>query len=57
MYLLKANADPNIKDIYENTALSIAVLQTNFLPMVKLLIKYGADPNFKTTETPLFLRM
>lgn len=47
--LLEAGADPNDRNVYEETALHQAC-RWNQLELVKLLLKYGADPNLRDSN-------
>ena len=47
--LLKAGADPNARNIADNTALNIAAF-VNSMPMVELWIRAGADPDQKSRD-------
>jgi ankyrin repeat protein len=44
--LLESGADPNIPDAQGNTPLTMAVIHV-YLELIKLLVKYGADVNWK----------
>lgn len=45
--LLRSGADPNKTTVFGTSPLSIASMQSKYLPMVKLLLSYGADPNMQ----------
>ena len=53
--ILASGADKNIRDDFGDTALHVAIFQSNLM-IVKLLLDYGFDPNAKATKngnTPL----
>lgn len=50
LLLLKAGADPNLKNKYGLNALIIAVLNNINVDMIKLLLDYGADINYSGPE-------
>ena len=53
--ILAAGTDKNVRNTFGDTALHVAMFQTN-LTVIKLLLDYGFDPNAKITKngfTPL----
>ena len=48
--LIESRADPNAKDQRGNTPLTLAIVAGGSPELVKLLLKYGADPNLKGTN-------
>lgn len=53
--LFKHGAHANVIDSMNNTPLHLATLESKSLPMAKLLIGHGADPNLDVGNLPLFL--
>ena len=60
-YFLEKGANPNLHDVYGNNALWTAIfnskLPTDEKGVIKLLLKFGTDPNNvnKTGKTPSFM--
>jgi len=53
--ILAAGVDKDVRDAFGDTALHVAIFQSNLI-IVKLLLDYGFDPNAKVTKngnTPL----
>jgi len=48
--ILAAGIDKNVRDAFGDTALHVAIYQSN-ITIVKLLLDYGFDPNARATKT------